>query len=233
MARKVRIAPGGWVYHVVNRGNRRMRIFGSDGDCRAFLGAMNDALKVVPMRILGWCLMPNHWHLVLWPKEDWDLSRFVGWVSNTHVRRYNRFHGLDGRGHLYQGRFKSFPIQEDYHLLCVLRYVEANALRAKLVERAEDWPWGSLHARLAGDRGEPGSLRPPLSDWPVARPENWRELVNRELEAKQAEEVRVSMERSRPCGEGAWLDEAVRQLKLSHTLRRPGRPRAIQESITT
>jgi putative transposase len=114
------------------------------------------------------------------------------------VRRYNRFHGLDGRGHLYQGRFKSFPIQEDHHLLCVLRYAEANALRPRLVERAEDWPWGSLHARLPGATGQTASFRPPLSDWPVACPQSWPKLVNRELDPKQTEQVRLSVERSRP-----------------------------------
>ena len=224
------------MYHAINRGNRRMRIFGCDGDCRAFLQAMNDALKIVPMRILGWCLMPNHWHLVLWPNEDGDLLRFVGWLSNTHVRRYNRFHGLDGRGHLYQGRFTSFPIQADHHRLCVLRYVEANALRPRLVERAEDWPWGSLHARLAAATGEAASFRPPLSDWPVPCPENWPDLVNRELEPKQAEQVHLRIERSRPCGQGQWLDQAVKSLNLSHTPRPPGRPKNLageEDSTTT
>jgi putative transposase len=227
MPRKGRVAPGGWVYHAVNRGNRGMRIFGSEGDYLAFLHAMDDALKVVPMRILGWCLMPNHWHLVLWPKEDGDLSRFVGWVSNTHVRRYNRFHGLDGRGHLYQGRFKSFPVQEDYHLLCVLRYVEANALRAGLAEHAEAWPWGSLHARLAAAGGS--ASRPPLSEWPVRCPENWADLVNEMLQREQVERVRQSIERSRPCGEGKWLDRTAASLGLLHTLRPPGRPRKEQK----
>ena len=132
-----------------------------DGDYRAFLQAMGDALRVVPMRILGWCLMPNHWHLALWPRDDGDLSRYVGWVSNTHVRRHNRFHGLDGQGHLYQGRCKSFPVQEDGHLLCVGRYVEANALRAGLVPRG-----GLAVVQPARPRGGPrlGRHRGPAAE---------------------------------------------------------------------
>jgi putative transposase len=127
-----------------------MRIFHRHGDYWAFLETMEQALRVQPMRLLGWCLMPNHWHLVLWPQDDGDLSRFVGWLSNTHVRRYHRFHELEGLGHLYQSRFKSFLIQQDMHLLTVLRYVETNALRAGLVQRAEQWPFCSLGARCGG-----------------------------------------------------------------------------------
>ena len=227
MPRKARVAPGGWAYHIINRGNRRARIFASDGDYSAFMKAMADALDVVPMRILAWCLMPNHWHLVLWPNADGELSRFVGWISNTHVRRYNRFHGLDGRGHLYQGRFKSFPIQEDHHLLCVLRYVEANAVRAGLVQTAADWPWCSLATGTAAgdDRPDAGRWRRLLADWPVERPDNWAELVDQRMEEPRLSELRCSLERGRPYGAADWVQKAVTNLGLLHTMRTPGRPR--------
>ncbi len=135
MPRTARAAVGGVVYHVINRGNGRMRIFHKPADYDAYVKILLEGLEVVPtMRVLGYCLMPNHWHLVLWPRHDGDLSRYLAWVSNTHVRRYRRHYHDEGRGgHLYQGRFKSFPVQSDGHLLAVLRYVEANALR-------RNWP---------------------------------------------------------------------------------------------
>jgi len=195
-----------------------MRIFHRPGDYVAFLETMQHTLKVQPMRILGWCLMPNHWHMVLWPQNDGDLSRFVGWLSNTHVRRYHRFHALDGLGHLYQGRFKSFLIEQDMHLLRVLRYVEANALRAGLVQRAEQWPFSSLAVRWAGPWAHL------LHPGPVDRPQNWIDLVNEPLEEGQLKGLRLSLNRSRPYGGQAWVHEVARRWKLAHTLRGRGRP---------
>ena len=101
------------------------------------------------MRLLAWCLMPNHFHLVLWPHGDGDLSRWMQWLLTSHVRRYHRHY--HGSGHVWQGRFKAFPIEEDEHLWTVLRYVERNALRANLVRRAEDWPWSSAAALKGGN----------------------------------------------------------------------------------
>lgn len=120
---------------------------------------------------MGFCLMPNHFHLVLWPHEDGDLGRFMQWLLTSHVRRYHRHH--HSSGHVWQGRFKAFPIQQDEHYLAVLRYVERNPLRAKLVKRAENWFWSSLHERLTG---QPSEL---LHPGPVPLPRNWKDLVNR------------------------------------------------------
>ena len=108
------------------------------------------------MRVLSWCLMPNHWHLVLWPREDGQLSRFMLRLCTAHVRRHFAHYQTSCGGHLYQGRFKSFPVQDDFHFLTVCRYVEANALRANLVGRAQDWRWGSL---WAWERGLEFTLR--------------------------------------------------------------------------
>src|SRR3972149_3567800 len=165
MPRTARASVGGICYHVLNRGNGRAEVFHKEGDFAAFLDLMAEANERLPVRILGYVLMPNHFHLVLWPFGDGDLSRWMQWLLTAHVRRYHRHYASSG--HVWQGRFKAFPIQEDEHLLAVLRYVERNALRARLVRRAEQWRWCSLSA-LAG---EPGGV--PLHRGPAPRGDDW------------------------------------------------------------
>ena len=124
-----------------------MQLFDDEGDYLAFLRVLGAGLERHPQaRLLSYCLMPNHWHLVFWPrrKADTVLSELMRWVGTTHVRRWHKHRHSVGTGPIYQGRFKSFPIQEDDHMLTVCRYVERNALRAGLVDRAELWRWGSL-----------------------------------------------------------------------------------------
>ena len=116
-----------------------MTIFEKEEDYEAFERVLQEAVERVEMRLLAYCLMPNHWHLVAWPREDKELSRFTGWLTLTHTQRWHAHRGTTGTGHLYQGRFKSFPVQSDAHFLTVCRYVERNALRANLVACAEDW----------------------------------------------------------------------------------------------
>ena len=218
MPRTARAVEAGLIYHVLNRGNGRMRLFRKDGDFAAFEDVLAQGLLRYPVELLTYCLMDNHWHLVLRPGTDDGLARFMAWVGVTHVRRHHAHYRTCGGGHLYQGRFKSFPVQEDGHFLTVCRYVEANALRAGLVARAEDWPWGGLHARRF--RGKPLAL----SDWPVDRPRNWTRRVNVTMEDATIEAMRTSVNRGRPSGDSAWVDHTARRLGLLFTLRKPGRP---------
>src|SRR5437763_12062268 len=139
MPRRARIAPGGIVYHALNRGNGREKLFRKSDDFAAFERIMIEALRRYPIRLLGYCLVPNHWHLVLWPARDGQMTQFLRWLTQTHSQRLHAHRHTAGTGHVYQGRFKSFPIERDEHLLAVLRYVERNALRARLVQRAQDW----------------------------------------------------------------------------------------------
>ena len=171
------------------------------------------------MRVLGYCLMPNHFHLVLWPQTDTELSRFVAWLTLTHTQRWHARRASAGSGHLYQGRYKAFLVETDGHLLTVCRYVERNPLRARLVRRAEAWRWGSLWWR------ERDCGRDLLSEWPVARPEDWREFVNRAETPAELEALRAAAQRGRPFGTGAWLDGMVRRFDLGSTLRPRGRPK--------
>ena len=152
------------VYHVLNRGNGRMRIFHKDGDYQAFQRVLTEGMERYAVELFSFCLMPNHWHLVVRPGTDEALGRWLGWVGVMHVRRYHEHYHSRGGGHLYQGRFKSFPVAEDDYFLALCRYVEANALRAGLVERTELWPWSGLWQRTR----EAADL--PLAAWPVEQP---------------------------------------------------------------
>lgn len=221
MGRPLRTTPGGLAYHVLNRANARMRLFEDARDYAAFEQVMGQACQRVPMRILAYCLMPNHWHLVLWPRHDGDLSRFVGWLTLTHTQRWHAHQHSTGAGHVYQGRFKSFVVQADEYLLAVCRYVERNALRAKLVDQAEDWQWGSLWRRQFGDAKAKGLL----SDWPVERPRNWLAVVNSPEADGELDALRRSVNRGQPFGSEQWVARTVKRFGLTSTLRPRGRPR--------
>ena len=228
MPRTARAIEGGLIYHVMNRGNGRMRLFHKPADYDAFERVLAAALEKFPsVELLAYCLMPNHWHLVPRPAESKDLARFMSWLCVTHVRRHHEHYHGRGGGHLYQGRFKSFPVQGDEHLLTLLRYVEANALRAKLVDRAERWRWCSLRIRREGGSGR-GKAKITLCSWPVDEPRNWLRLVNEAMETKQLKQLRESVQRGRPWGDARWVEKMAARLGLTFTLRGPGRPKKVQ-----
>ncbi len=209
------------VFHVLNRGVGRMRLFDKPGDYAAFEEILGQTQKVRPMRICAYCIMPDHWHMVLWPRRDDDLAAFMQRLSITHVRRWQTHRQMIGEGHIYQGRYKSFPIQADTHFLTVCRYVERNPVRADLVERAEDWRWSSLWHREKGN----GELSELLADWPVPRPAEWLDRVREPEGPNELEALRLSVARGRPFGEPAWADRIAKELGLENTFRSPGRPR--------
>jgi putative transposase len=159
------------------------------------------------------------------------LAELMRWAGVTHVRRHHEHYHSRGGGHLYQGRFKSFPVQDDRHFLTVCRYVEANPLRAKLVKRAEDWPYSSLRwwPGVAEADGEPPVL---LGEWPVDRPRGWLAKVNEPLAEKAVEQLRVSVNRGRPFGAAEWVAKTAKQLGLGNTLRERGRPRDVGSKAT-
>jgi putative transposase len=218
MPRRLRFATGGFVYHALNRAVARAALFETPADFDAFEKVLLEAKDWRPVRLLGWCVMPNHWHLVLWPRADGDLSEFLRWLSVTHSRRWHSHHRTAGTGALYQGRFKSFPVQQDEHLLAVLRYVERNPLRAGLVERAEQWRWSSLRHRGGAEQSAG------LDAGPVALPGDWRQWVNGAETAGELEALRRSSARGAPFGEAGWQRRTAELLGLQSTLRRRGRP---------
>jgi putative transposase len=220
MPRTARKAPGGHVYHVLNRAVGRMRLFRTDDDFEAFRRVMIEAHRRHPLRILAYCVLSNHWHFVVWPKTDGQVTDYFRWLAHTHAMRWRVAHRTVGYGPLYQGRFKSFPVQSDEHLLTVARYVERNAVGAGLVEQAELWPHGSLRARLQAE----DPTRESLAEWPIERPADWVQRVNTPLSAGELNRLRSSVVRNRPFGTDTWTDRTARRLGLEHTLRPEGRP---------
>jgi putative transposase len=219
MGRPKRAADGGLIYHVLNRANARMPIFEKPEDYAAFERVLEEAVERTGTRLLAYCVLSTHWHLVLWPQEDGELSRFTGWLTLTHTQRWHAHRHSIGSGHVYQGRFKSFPVQDDEHFYTVCRYVERNALRANLVRRAEDWRWGSLH------RWQQGSAKDLLAAWPLRRLANWVQEVNVPHSEAELSALRRSVNRGCPFGEACWSDRIVARLGLESTLRFRGRPK--------
>ena len=159
------------VFHVLNRGVGRRLLFTKDQDFLAFERVIEETLRTRRMRVCAYCLMPNHWHFVVWPERDGDHPAFMQQVTNTHVKRWKEHRHEIGYGHLYQGRYKCFPVETEDYFYQVVRYVERNALRANLVERAESWRWSSLR-RV--EREDPAF--PILSTWPLPRPTDWLQI---------------------------------------------------------
>lgn len=221
MPRRPRLVAGDLAYHVLNRRVGRLPLFEQPSDYIAFEKILAEAHALTRIRIAAYCLMPNHWHLLLWPRHDGELSEILRWITVTHTQRWHVHHDTAGTGPVYQGRFKSFPVQTDEHFLMVSRYVERNALRAKLVTRAEDWRWSSVWRRNQRD----AKLTTWLSDWPVERPRDWLMRVNRPQSASDLEALRMSVQRGRPFGEEAWVKRMAKRFGMESTLRPRGRPK--------
>jgi putative transposase len=221
MPRIKRTNVGGYVYHVLNRANARVQIFDNDEDYKLFENILEEAIEKFNVKILAYCIMPNHFHLVLYPENEGDLSIFMGWVTNTHTRRWHTQKGTVGQGHLYQGRYKSFICQNDNHFLTLVKYVEQNALKAKLVKKAEGWRWSSVWRREYGTIKQKKLLFP----WPVSKPKDYLSWLNTILPEEKEEIIERSIIKSNPYGEDYWLDNTVKKFGLEQTLRRVGRPK--------
>ena len=139
------------IYHVINRGNGRQEVFHKDKDYEAFMKLLKEAKDRYTVKLYGYCLMPNHYHMAVKPEKGEELSKWMQWLMTSHVRRYHRHYGSSG--HVWQGRYKSFMIQEDSHLQMAMRYIEGNAVRAKLVQSATEWRWSS-HEETLGEKEE-------------------------------------------------------------------------------
>lgn len=213
------------LFHVLNRGVGRMKLFLKDADFDAFERIVQQTLESAPMRILAYCLMSNHWHFVLWPERDGDLGAFMQKLTITHARNWQVYRRRVGYGHLYQGRYKSFPIEGDEHFYQVVRYVERNPLRAGLVRRAEDWHYGSLWRRTHGT----SDARQILSDWPLPRPRSWLQYVNQAQTEAELQAIRRSVERGQPYGSENWTRATASQLGLESTFNPRARPKKQSE----
>lgn len=205
------------VYHILNRGNNKQKVFCKEQDYEAFTILIREAKKLYPVKVFAYCLMPNHFHMIVMPRLAEYLSRWMQWLMTSHVRRYNRHY--DAVGHVWQGRFKSFIIQNDDHLITALRYVEANPVRAGLVGNANDWLWSS-HKEIIGEKRQ--DL---IDNAPIELPTCWNQYVNKAIAEKDLAGLRKSIKRQSPYGTIEWQTQICSQLGLESTLRPWGRPR--------
>ncbi len=222
MPRIARRLVDGSICHVFNRGNGQQIVFRKSDDYKAFLRVMKKAKKRYAVKVYSYCLMPDHFHLVLSPVKAEELSRWMQWVMTSHVRRYHHYYGTSG--HIWQGRFKSSIVEQDGHLVTLMRYVEANPVRAGIVGSAKDWAWSS-HRETLGQKS-----RKVIDGIPIELPGNWERVVDHPLSANELEKLRESVKRQAPYGSTSWQSEWGEKLGLESTLRLRGRPRKSEMS---
>jgi putative transposase len=216
MPRRLRRSLQGAVFHVMNRAVRRTVLFTAESDYRAFVAVVRESLARFKIRVIAYCVMPNHWHFVVMCDRIEDISNWMHWLSSTHANRWNGAHGTRGRGAVYQGRFKAVPIQKNRSLIRVCRYVERNPLRSGLVTAVERWTWSSI----AGECNNCDQI--PVHEWPFPKPSKWLEIVNRAETDAELASLRSALQHDQPIGSGAWREAVAPFAGL--TLRRRGRP---------
>ena len=217
MTRPRRLIFAGTVYHVLNRGNERAQIFHNSNDYKGFISLMEAVAVKVPVRVVGFNVMPNHVHLLVWSQADDDISCYMHRLTGTHALQCRLRDGTTGTGHVYQDRFKCFPVQTDAYYYNCLKYVEDNARRSGLIQRSELWPWSSLYERTNG-----GKI---LSPGPLPLPEHWVDIVNAGQTAAELDELRTCARAGRPYGADDWVARAAAQHEIENKLKPRGRPR--------
>jgi putative transposase len=231
MPRPLRPIDDGLVYHVINRGNNRQAVFRKEADYLAFLKALRELKERKPFELYGYCLLGNHFHLLIRPRAA-TISRILQSLLVSHTQRYHR-HYQSG-GHVWQGRFKSPVIQNDEHLLTVLRYIEANPLRAKLVRRAENYRWSSYRAH---GMGEADKLVDRLINYDelassaATRQRQWALKVHRAMDPTVIDDIRRSNATGLPYGSAEWVKRLAKRLDLDLVIRPRGRPRKAAPAI--
>ncbi|MBU1557703.1 transposase [Patescibacteria group bacterium] len=221
MPRVNRVDIGNQIYHVLNRANARVQIFDNDKDYQLFESVLEEAKEKFDMRVLAYSVMPNHWHLILYPKNDGDLQVFMSWLSNTHTRRWHTVKKTIGQGSLYQGRYKSFICQDDSHFLTLVRYVERNPKKANLVKKAESWKWGSVWRRENGTDKQ----KKLLSEWIISEPKGYLKYLNEPQGESEEKAIQNAIHKSCPYGGDSWKSRVVKKFGLESTLKGVGRPK--------
>jgi putative transposase len=221
MPRTERVDIADEIYHVINRANGRMQIFNEQKDYQLFEELLTEAKAQTDMRILAYVVMPNHWHLILSPRKDGDLGIFMHWLSTTHTRRVHVATKTIGAGHLYQGRYKSFLVDSDNYLLTLIKYVERNPVRAKLVRVCENWQWGSAWRRINGNKEQKKLLDPS----PTPLPHGYLRFINTSDKEDDLRDIRNAVNRGVPYGREKWVEQMITAYHLEATVRAQGRPR--------
>lgn len=218
MPRRLRIDVGGEVYHCLNRAIGRQRIFYTDKDYKSFEKILEETVEMTNMRMFAYCLMPNHFHLVLYPEHDGDLSDFMKRLTMTHTQRYRVATNTIGEGPIYQGRYKSFLIQSDTHLLTVLRYVERNPMAARLVTSPLDWKYSSLYRRYRGSEQD----KQILSNWISEEPTDYINSLSNPLADKEQTKLEQSESKGVPFGDEQYIFLQVEKYGLQSVLHQRG-----------
>ena len=221
MVRLARLVVPGLPHHVIQRGNRRQQTFFNDEDYAAYIELMADWCRERGVEVWGYCLMPNHVHLIAIPKSEDSLARAIGEAHRRYTRRIN--FREKWRGYLWQGRFASFVMDEP-HLLAAARYVELNPVRAGLVEDAAQWPWSSATSHLSGRDDRLVRVAPML-----AMIADWRSFLDSAFldSATAEEELRDMREHGRtghPLGDAAFVDRLEQTVGRVLRPKSPGRP---------
>ncbi len=224
MPRRIQAGSSGVVFHVINRAVRGATLFEAPSDYEAFQQILSDAQNRTGLRLLAFCLMPNHWHLVVWPTDDVQLAKCMHWLTLTHAARWTSFHEIRGTGAVYQSRYKSIPVETESCFLSVCRYVERNPLRAGLVTRAEQWKWSSLWQRCNSCEAIS------LDEWPIPRTGDWIERVNEPQTGPELEAIRKAVQTGRPLGANLWREQTCKSFGLSSRSR--GRPEKMKAPDT-
>ena len=221
MGRVARVDIADQVYHVINRAVGRFKIFDTPEEYTLFLDLLAEAKLLTGMRVLAFEVMPNHWHLLLYPRKDGGVGEFMHALTNAHTRRVHTITKTIGTGPLYQGRYKSFLIKSDAHLLTVLKYVERNAPRAKLVKTPQEWRWGSAWVRLSGTVKQ----KQLLCDPPVPLPDDYERWICEIDSPQELASIRGSVKRSAPFGDVQWVEQMISaHQSLAASVRNPWRP---------
>jgi putative transposase len=220
MGRPTRTDVGGYVYHVLNRANARSTIFSSKEEYQDFESILFEAIEKFKMRLIAYVLMPNHFHLVLYPEHEGEIKKFMHWLTLTHTQRWHTKTNTVGYGHLYQGRYKSFIVENNEYLWTLLAYVERNPIRAKLVRSLKDWEWSSYYKRLNGTTLQKKLLATDSVTWP----DNYEKLLTSSEKLEEIKIIRNSVNRGKPYGSDSWVSKILKKFGLEITERKRGRP---------
>lgn len=215
MARMPRIVVPGYPHHVTQRGNRRQKTFFCDDDYRYYIELLSEYAQQANTEIWAYCLMPNHVHLVMVPDQEDGLRAALGEAHRHYTRHINL--RQKWRGHLWQERFHSFLMDEDY-LLATVRYVERNPVAARLCESAGQWPWSSARAHLRGQDDDLVRAKPMLD-----RISDWRVYLSNEIENRQTDSIRRHTRTGRPLGTAEFVHNLEQVTGKPLALKRPGR----------
>lgn len=214
MARMARVVAAGVPHHVTQRGNRRQKVFFCDDDYETYRQLLAQSCRDAGVAVWAYCLMPNHVHLILVPRDADGLRAALGDAHRRYSRAVNFRQGW--RGYLWQGRFASFPMDEAYLMACA-RYIETNPVRARLVARARDWRWSSARAHLAGRDDELVTAAPLLN-----RAGDWKAFLAEKLAPEEKKAIQGAERTGRPLGTAAFVRKLEKKLGRALARRKPG-----------